>query len=82
VQVSTSLAQVEQTQRQLLTIVAAGAPSPLPCPRDSGALGPRGPAPIDQITQTALAISHTEDLSRRLEITGPQDEVGRLASTF
>ena len=34
--------------------------------------------PIDNITQTALAISRTEDLSRRLETGGPADEVGRL----
>jgi signal transduction histidine kinase len=38
--------------------------------------------PIDDITQTALIISRTEDLSQRLEITGPQDELGRLAATF
>jgi len=83
VQVSTSLAQVEQTQRQLLTIVAAGGAIAVAMSAGLGALLARvALRPIDQITQTALAISHTEDLSRRLEITGPQDEVGRLASTF
>jgi signal transduction histidine kinase len=38
--------------------------------------------PIDQMTQTALAISRTQDLSRRLDVEGPADEVGRLAATF
>lgn len=37
--------------------------------------------PIDQITRTAGAIS-AKDLSRRLGLTGPHDEVRRLAATF
>ncbi|MCL4369036.1 MAG: HAMP domain-containing histidine kinase [Actinobacteria bacterium] len=38
-------------------------------------------APIDEITRTAQRIS-AEDLSARLHMTGADDEVGRLASTF
>ncbi len=37
--------------------------------------------PIDRVTRTAQAIS-TEDLSRRINYEGPQDEVGRLAKTL
>ncbi len=39
-------------------------------------------APIHRITQTAQKIGDERDFSRRVEYTGPQDEVGQLASTF
>jgi two-component system, OmpR family, sensor kinase len=38
--------------------------------------------PIDAITQTALAISRADDLDKRIPQVGPQDEVGRLTTTF
>jgi signal transduction histidine kinase len=38
--------------------------------------------PIDRITQTAQTIGDERDFTRRVEYTGPQDEVGRLANTF
>jgi signal transduction histidine kinase len=38
--------------------------------------------PIDRITQTAQAIRDERDFKRRVDYVGPQDEVGRLASTF
>lgn len=38
--------------------------------------------PIDRITQTARAIELGRDFSRRVDATGPQDEVGRLTTTF
>jgi len=83
VQVGASLAQVEQTQQQLLTILTIGGVIAVAVSAGFGALLARAALrPIDQITQTALEISHTEDLSRRLEMVGPQDEVGRLAATF
>lgn len=83
VQVATSLAQVDETQRQLLSIEVAGSLLAIAVSAALGALLARaGLRPIDQITQTALAISRTEDLSRRLEVRGPADEVGRLAATF
>jgi heavy metal sensor kinase len=44
-------------------------------------LAARALAPIDQITETARRIS-AEDLDARLRISGTDDEVGRLASTF
>ena len=38
--------------------------------------------PIDRITQTALEIGQTGDLTSRVEYVGPEDELGRLAKTF
>jgi len=38
--------------------------------------------PIHRITQTARAIGAEHDLSRRVQYTGPNDEVGQLATTF
>lgn len=83
VQVGTSLAQVDQTQGQLLGILVAGGVVAIAAATILGALLARAALrPIDQITQTALTISRTEDLSRRLDVQGPSDEVGRLAATF
>ena len=38
--------------------------------------------PIHRLTETARAIGAARDFSRRVEHTGPDDEVGRLAKTF
>jgi heavy metal sensor kinase len=38
--------------------------------------------PVDQLTQTAHAIGHSTDLSRRLPGPDQHDELGRLAATF
>lgn len=38
--------------------------------------------PIDRITQTAAEIGSENDLTRRVDHEGPNDEVGRLAVTF
>jgi two-component system, OmpR family, sensor kinase len=38
--------------------------------------------PIQKITETALAIGDAQDFSSRVEHRGPNDEVGRLATTF
>ncbi|HNA89874.1 MAG TPA: HAMP domain-containing sensor histidine kinase [Anaerolineales bacterium] len=39
-------------------------------------------SPIHRITQTAQKIGDERDFSRRVDYSGPQDEVGQLASTF
>lgn len=39
-------------------------------------------APLGKITETALQISRTDDLSRRLAYRGPSDEVGHLVVAF
>jgi len=83
VQVGAPLAQLEQTQRELVGILATGGVIAVVLSAGLGALLARAALrPIDQITQTALAITHTEDLSQRLEVGGPADEVGRLVATF
>jgi signal transduction histidine kinase len=38
--------------------------------------------PINRLTLTAQAIGAERDFDRRVEHTGPQDELGRLATTF
>ena len=38
--------------------------------------------PIHRLTQTAREIGEERDFARRVDYTGPSDEVGRLASTF
>jgi signal transduction histidine kinase len=38
--------------------------------------------PIDKMTQTAKEIGENRDFNRRVEYSGKQDEVGRLAMTF
>ena len=38
--------------------------------------------PVNRITQTAQAIGAERNLGRRVQYTGPHDEVGRLAMTF
>jgi signal transduction histidine kinase len=38
--------------------------------------------PVQRITQTAQTIGAERDLARRVDYTGPQDEVGQLATTF
>ena len=38
--------------------------------------------PIHRLTQTAQTIGEERDFTRRVSYTGPQDEVGRLATTF
>ena len=82
-QVGAPLNQLEQTQRQLVSLLVAAGVIAVVVSAVLGALLSRAALrPIDQITQTALAISRAEDLSRRLEAKGPADEVGRLAATF
>jgi signal transduction histidine kinase len=38
--------------------------------------------PVDRITQTAHAIGTERDFGRRVDHTGPNDEIGQLATTF
>ncbi len=39
-------------------------------------------APFSRITETALSIRASPDLSRRVDYRGPSDEIGQLAGTF
>jgi heavy metal sensor kinase len=83
VQVGQSLYEVDSTSRTVRFLLTGGIAATLLLAALVGAfLARTALRPIDRITQTALRISRAEDLSRRLERTGPQDEVGRLAATF
>ncbi|RME49423.1 MAG: sensor histidine kinase [Chloroflexi bacterium] len=82
-QVGTSLNSIDRTLHRLLTILGVGGIVAIILSAGLGFfLADRALGPIDRITQTALEITRTEDLSRRIQQVGPQDEVGRLATTF
>jgi signal transduction histidine kinase len=42
----------------------------------------RALSPLEQVSETALQITHAEDLAKRIPYSGPDDEVGRLISAF
>jgi heavy metal sensor kinase len=82
IQVGQSLESVQDTLRQLLLILAFAVPVTLVVASLGGLfLADRALSPIDRITRTAQRIN-AEDLSQRLGLTLPDDEVGRLARTF
>jgi heavy metal sensor kinase len=81
-QVGQSDEDVLDTLQVLLIIIAVAYPLTLIVTSAGGAfLASRALAPIDRLTQVARQIS-AEDLSRRLDMKLPDDEVGRLAQTF
>jgi heavy metal sensor kinase len=81
-QVGLSMDDVEETLWTLLKVLLALAPALLLLASGGGLfLANRALAPIDRITRTAQRIS-AENLSGRIGLHGPDDEVGRLAWTF
>jgi heavy metal sensor kinase len=73
---------VEETLQTLLLIMLVGYPITLAIATAGGLfLAGRVLSPIDDVTRMARRIS-AEDLSQRLELDLPDDEVGRLARTF
>lgn len=73
---------VKDTLQSLLIIIAVAYPLALGVASLGGAfLAGRALGPIDSITQAARRIS-AEDLSQRLNLSLPDDEIGRLAQTF
>jgi len=82
VEVGLSTDDVHSTLRTLLIIIAVTYPLALVIASGGGVfLAGRALSPIDGLTRTARRIS-AEDLSRRLDMRLPDDEVGRLARTF
>lgn len=83
VQIMTSRAPYEATMDQLArifgvaTLLATGLSLAM-----GAAMAQTALAPIDAITRTASRINKRQDLSRRIPIEGPRDEVGRLAETI
>lgn len=81
-QVAQSLTSLEKALENLRTQMFLGLPLVLALTGLGGYwLADRALRPIDRITRTAQAISASQ-LSQRIGYVGPQDEVGRLATTF
>lgn len=81
-QVTQTLESMEQTLLLLRLQLLSGMPLALLLAGAGGYfLASRALLPIDRITRTAHEIN-ASDLSRRINYTGPPDELGRLAATF
>jgi heavy metal sensor kinase len=81
-QVARSEGEVDAALHQLALLMALAVPLTLLLASAGGLfLAGRALNPIDRITRAAAAIS-ADDLSRRLDLRGSRDEVGRLAATF
>jgi heavy metal sensor kinase len=81
-EVARSEDEVSETLRTLLLILAISYPSTLALASLGGVfLAGRALSPIDRVTRLARRLS-AEDLSQRLNLDLPDDEVGRLARTF
>jgi heavy metal sensor kinase len=81
-EVGESRGDVSDTLRILLVILAVAYPLTLAVASFGGVfLAGRALSPIDRLTGLARRIS-AEDLSQRLDLKLPDDEVGRLARTF
>ena len=82
VQVAQSLRETDTTLRLAAYLLAFSSVIILGVAAVTGSMLARSALrPIQQMTRTALEISRTSDLQRRLE-TNSQDEVGLLAATF
>lgn len=83
VQMAFPITQPEQSLRTLRTIlVVACGLTTLAAFAVGWALAGTVLRPIHRITRTAQAIGAEHDLRRRVQHTGPNDEVGQLATTF
>ncbi|HRW03498.1 MAG TPA: HAMP domain-containing sensor histidine kinase [Caldilineaceae bacterium] len=83
VQVGQSLRNLEIALRQLQTIYLTGIAIALMLGGSVSWLLVRvGLQPVTQISQMTYRIAQSGDLQERLVYDGPQDEIGRLATTF
>lgn len=83
-QLGTSLAIVDSTQRLLLWVLFIGAAVSMSLAGLAGLISTnQALAPLEMVTQTALQITRADDLSRRIPYHGPSDdEVGQLINAF
>jgi two-component system, OmpR family, sensor kinase len=82
VEIAGSLGDIADTMRRLLLLLAIGGfVGCVVVGTGSWLLLGRALGPVRRITKTAAAISR-EDLSRRIGYSGPNDEVGELATTM
>ena len=83
IQVARSLTERDRTLNSLATILSiAGSAMILFAFAAGWVLSGLALQPIDRITQTARSIGEERNFTRRVEHTGQQDEVGKLANTF
>jgi two-component system OmpR family sensor kinase len=82
VEIAGSIGDIADTMRRLLMLLAIGGfVGCVVVGLGSWLLLGRALEPVRRITKTAAAISR-EDLSRRIEYSGPNDEIGELATTM
>ncbi len=82
IQVGTSIENIKDTLDSLLYILYLGIPLAVILASLLGWLiANRALRPVDEITRTARRIG-AENLSERLVVNGPKDEIGRLVETF
>ena len=84
IQIATSMAGVDNTQRILVIVLVVGSLIALALAGLAGWLSTRRAlAPLKSVTETALQITRADDLSRRISYQGPpDDEVGQLIRAF
>lgn len=83
IQLARSLTERDRTLRSLaVTLGFAGGVMVLVAFAAGWILSGASLRPIDRITHTAQMIGNERDFSQRVDYVGPEDEVGRLASTF
>ncbi|GEM_PF-598642 len=83
-QLAYNIRNVDVTRQALLQVVVVAAIFPMLVAAAASwlSLG-RALAPISALTETAMQISHADDLSRRIPLQGsPNDEIGRLVLAF
>ena len=82
-EVAQSLKPVEDSLRQFRIALIAGASIALLLTTALGAFIVRRTLnPVERITRTARSIEESSDLNRRVGYRGPNDEIGKLATTF
>jgi heavy metal sensor kinase len=83
VQVGTSLESLKTAQRiLLLTLIGLGALGLIFSSLIGAMLARRALRPVEQITQTAMAIYRAENLDQRVTVPKSNDEVGHLSQAF
>lgn len=83
VQVGTSLESLKTAQRfLLLTLLGLGALGLMFSALIGAMLARRALRPVEQITQTAMAIYRAENLDQRVTVPKSNDEVGHLSQAF
>lgn len=83
IQILTTLEPYDSTMAQLARLLALGTLFAVGMSLLAGAaLAQTAIAPIGAISRTAERINREQDLGRRIRLTGPRDEVGRLGVTI